>query len=164
MGISPFFRNFSDQPTLEERLADNEEALLGSRALQRAERARAFALSFAAHRADPMPPSSPARRRLHDFAEMLLWCTPLTWRWKSRGARRPIPRLQRGGPARGAGHELYELEQPPMRRWHLLALLMRASPTTSTPATTRSAGSLWYAPGAAPGPWLDNAALPDDLQ
>ncbi|MDP1183734.1 hypothetical protein, partial [Klebsiella pneumoniae] len=39
MGITPFFRDFGPQPTLEAVLADHEEALLGlSRVMQRAER------------------------------------------------------------------------------------------------------------------------------
>ena len=52
MGITPFFRDFGPQPTLETVLADNDAALLGlSRVMQRAERASRFALGFAAHRA-----------------------------------------------------------------------------------------------------------------
>ena len=74
MGITPFFRAFGPQPTLEDALADHEDALLGlSRVMQRAERASRFALAFAAHRADPDAAILHSAALLHDFAEMLLW-------------------------------------------------------------------------------------------
>src|SRR6218665_3226901 len=43
MGITPFFRDFGPQPTLDAALADHDEALLGlSRVMQRAERASRY--------------------------------------------------------------------------------------------------------------------------
>jgi HD-like signal output (HDOD) protein len=74
MGITPFFRAFGPQPTMEAVLADHEEAVLGlSRVMQRAERASRYALGFAAHRADPDAAIIHSAALLHDFAEMLLW-------------------------------------------------------------------------------------------
>jgi hypothetical protein len=52
LGISPFFRSFQQQPTLEEFLNGQGEALKGiNRVLRRASRAANFALAFAVRRA-----------------------------------------------------------------------------------------------------------------
>ena len=53
LGITPFFRDFGPQPTVEQALALQSEALLGLRqVLRRAHRAARFALAFAVHRHD----------------------------------------------------------------------------------------------------------------
>src|SRR5262249_15607576 len=53
MGITPFFRAFGPQPTVEDHLAGHPEALEGLRhVMRRADRAARFAASFAIHRAD----------------------------------------------------------------------------------------------------------------
>jgi len=75
IGISPFFRAFGRQPTVEEHLAGNSAALQGlSAVVRRAHRAANFALAFAVHRMDPDAAVLHAVALLRDFAEMLLWC------------------------------------------------------------------------------------------
>ena len=75
MGITPFFNLLGPQPTLEEWLAGDAEALEGVDAvLGRCERASRFALGFAAHRMDPDANILHQAALLHDFAELLLWC------------------------------------------------------------------------------------------
>jgi HD-like signal output (HDOD) protein len=75
MGINPFFREFGLQPTVEDHLADQPEALAGlQEVMQRAHRAATFALSFAVHRMDHDAPVVYQAALLHDFADMLMWC------------------------------------------------------------------------------------------
>ncbi|MEO8808450.1 MAG: HDOD domain-containing protein, partial [Burkholderiaceae bacterium] len=75
MGISPFFGGFGLQPTVEDRLRDEPEALAGlNQTVQRAHRSANFALGFAVHRMDHDSAVIHAAALLHDFAEMLLWC------------------------------------------------------------------------------------------
>jgi hypothetical protein len=104
MGISPFFGSFGLQPTVQDRLQGEPEALAGlNQTLQRAHRSANFALGFAVHRMDHDSAVIHAAALLHDFAEMLLWCH--------------AERAQRGaGGAAGAPHR-ERLGQPrPARR------------------------------------------------
>jgi HD-like signal output (HDOD) protein len=74
MGITPFFRTFGTQPTVESHLADHPEALAGlQHVLLRADRAARFAASFAIHRADHDAIVLHEAAQLHDFTAMLLW-------------------------------------------------------------------------------------------
>ena len=127
MGITPFFRDFGAQPTLETVLASNEDALLGlSRVMQRAERASRFALGFAAHRADPDAAIIHSAALLHDFAEMLLWVHAPDLALKIAVLQDADRHLRSAAAQRQVlGIELGDLEQALMRRWHLPELLTR---------------------------------------
>jgi HD-like signal output (HDOD) protein len=127
MGITPFFRDFGPQPTLEAALADNDTALLGlSRVMQRAERASRFALGFAAHRADPDAAIIHSAALLHDFAEMLLWVHAPELALKITALQEADRHLRSTAAQRQVlGIQLPDLEQALMRRWHLPELLMR---------------------------------------
>jgi len=125
MGITPFFRDFGPQPTLEQALADHEEGLLGlSRVMQRAERASRYALGFAAHRADPDAAIIHSAALLHDFAEMLLWAHAPDLALRI-AALQDADRTLRSAVAQRQvlGIELADLEQALMKRWHLPELL-----------------------------------------
>jgi len=127
MGITPFFRAFGPQPTLEQALADHEAALLGlSRVMQRAERASRYALGFAAHRADPDAAVIHSAALLHDFAEMLLWVHAPALALQI-AADQDADRALRSAAAQRQvlGIELADLEQALMKRWHLPELLTR---------------------------------------
>ncbi|WP_457421748.1 HDOD domain-containing protein [Roseateles sp. P5_E7] len=127
MGITPFFRDFGPQPTLDAALADHDEALLGlSRVMQRAERASRYALGFAAHRADPDAAVIHSAALLHDFAEMLLWvhAPDLALQIATlQGADRTL--RSSAAQRQVLGIELADLEQALMKRWHLPELLTR---------------------------------------
>ncbi len=127
MGITPFFRDFGPQPTLESVLAGNDEALLGlSRVMQRAERASRFALGFAAHRADPDAAIIHSAALLHDFAEMLLWVHAPELALKIAALQDADRHLRSTVAQRQVlGIELADLEQALMRRWRLPELLTR---------------------------------------
>jgi len=127
MGITPFFRDFGPQPTLETALAGNDEALLGlSRVMQRAERASRYALGFAAHRADPDAAVIHSAALLHDFAEMLLWVHAPALALKIATLQDADRHLRSAAAQRQVlGIQLPDLEQALMRRWRLPELLQR---------------------------------------
>ena len=164
-GISPFFRAFGPQPTLEAVLADHEEALLGlSRVMQRAERASRYALGFAAHRADPDAAVIHSAALLHDFAEMLLWV-------HAPDLALQIARLQEQdrhlrsiqAQRQVLGITLADLEQALMKRWHLPELLTRFTADTDgrDPQVRCVQLAVRLARHTARG-W-DDAGVPDDL-
>lgn len=127
MGITPFFRAFGPQPTMEAALADHEEALLGlARVMQRAERASRYALGFAAHRADPDAAVIHSAALLHDFAEMLLWVHAPDLALQIAALQDADHSLRSAVAQRQVlGIELPDLEQALMKRWHLPELLTR---------------------------------------
>jgi len=125
MGITPFFRDFGPQPTVEALLMPKPVAYGGlMRVLRRADRAARFALGFAVHRTDPDAAVIHSAALLHDFAEMLLWChapelaQQVQWRLASQ------PGLRSAQAQRELLNiELGDLEQSMMREWHLPDLL-----------------------------------------
>lgn len=165
MGITPFFRTFGPQPTLEAALADHEEALLGlSRVMQRAERASRFALGFAAHRADPDAAVIHSAALLHDFAEMLLWVHAPTLALQIAGLQDVDRHLRSAAAQRQVlGIELPDLEQALMRRWRLPELLMRITSEKDArdPQVRCVQLAVRLARHTARG-W-DDAGVPDDL-
>jgi len=74
IGITPFFRAFGPQPTIEQHLQGQPEALAGLlEVIRRGERASHFALAFAVHRFDQDAQIIHEAALLHDFVDMLLW-------------------------------------------------------------------------------------------
>jgi len=166
MGITPFFRDFGPQPTLEAVLADNEEALLGlSRVMQRAERASRYALGFAAHRADPDAAIIHSAALLHDFAEMLLWVHAPDLALQVAALQEADRSLRSAVAQRQVlGITLADLEQALMKRWHLPELLTRitGSKHERDPQVRCVQLAVRLARHTARG-W-DDAAVPDDLR
>jgi HD-like signal output (HDOD) protein len=165
MGISPFFRAFGAQPTVEERLAGAPEALQGLKdTLQRAHRGANFALGFAVHRMDHDAAVIHAAALLHDFAEMLLWCHAPALALRIRDAQRADPTLRSSVAQRTMLNiELADLQQALMKAWRLPELLIRISDDRhADSASVRSVSlALRLARHTAQG-W-DNAAIPDDV-
>lgn len=125
MGISPFFKAFGPQPTVEDCLAAEPEALEGLRAtVRRAHRGANFALGFAVHRTDPDAAVVHAVALLHEFAQMLLWC-------HAPALQLRIQRLQQADRTlRSSAAQLHvlnvevaDLQGSLMRAWHLPELL-----------------------------------------
>jgi len=165
MGISPFFAAFGPQPTVEDRLAADPEALEGLlNTLQRAHRGANFALGFAVHRMDHDAAVIHAAALLHDFAEMLLWCHAPALALKIRQAQRTDPGLRSSAAQRAVLNiELADLQQSLMKAWHLPELLIRISDDRHADnANVRSVTlALRLARHTAHG-W-DNPAVPDDV-
>ena len=166
MGITPFFRSFGPQPTLEAVLADDDEALLGlSRVMQRAERASRYALGFAAHRADPDAAIIHSAALLHDFAEMLLWVHAPDLALRIARDQQADRSLRSATAQRQVlGITLAELEQALMKRWQLPALLAHITREQNSrdPQVRCVQLAVRVARHTARG-W-DDAALPDDLR
>jgi HD-like signal output (HDOD) protein len=165
MGITPFFRTFGSQPTLEAALAGHEEGLLGlSRVMQRAERASRYALGFAAHRADPDAAVIHSAALLHDFAEMLLWVHAPDLALQIATLQDADHSLRSAATQRQVlGIELADLEQALMKRWHLPELLTRITNDNfeRDPQVRCVHLAVRLARHTARG-W-DDAAVPDDL-
>jgi HD-like signal output (HDOD) protein len=165
MGITPFFRAFGPQPTLEDVLSDHEDALLGlSRVMQRAERASRFALGFAAHRADPDAAILHSAALLHDFAEMLLWVHAPDLALQIAALQNADRQLRSSAAQRQVlGIELADLEQALMKRWQLPELLTRITNDKHErdPQVRCVHLAVRLARHTARG-W-DDAAVPDDL-
>ena len=165
MGISPFFRTFGPQPTVEERLAGNPDALAGlNDTLRRAHRGANFALGFAVHRMDHDAAVLHAAALLHDFAEMLLWCFAPTLALRIRDAQRQDPTLRSGAAQLAVLNiELVDLQQALMKAWRLPELLVRISDErhAQSPSVRNVVLALRLARHTANG-W-DNPAVPDDV-
>lgn len=167
MGITPFFRNFGAQATLEAVLADQPDALEGIEdVLQRSERAARLALGFAAHRMDPDAPVIHGAALLHDFAELLLWIEAPTLALEIR-RRQMLDSTLRSSRAQKEvlGIELADLQQALMRSWHLPELLAHFSDDKARQPDAPELCVL-YATRIArhvAGGW-DNAGLPDDVR
>ena len=165
MGISPFFRTFGPQPTIEQRLAEHPEALQGlNDVILRAHRGATFALAFAVHRMDPDAPLIHQAALLHDFAEMLLWCHAPALALRIRDAQRADPTLRSAAIQREVlGIELHDLQQALMKAWRLPEMLRRISDDRhNEQANVRNVLlAVRLARHTAAG-W-DNAALPDDV-
>jgi HD-like signal output (HDOD) protein len=166
LGITPFFRDFGPQTTVEERLADSPLALDGfRRVLQRAHRAANFAIGFAVHRMDHDAPVLHEAALLHDFAELLLWLRAPALALEIARRQQADPALRSAEVQRELLHvTLAELQHALMRTWRLPALLVRLDDVRhADSAQVRNVQlAIRVARHSAAG-W-DNAALPDDVR
>jgi len=165
MGITPFFRDFAEQPVIDDWLHEKPEALEGlERVLRRANRAARFALGFAAHHADPDAAVIHSAALLHDFAEMLLWVHAPDLALEIR-RRQQADRTLRSAVVQRAvlNIELADLEQALMDEWRLPELLKHV--TNDKRGTDLQVQyvrlGVRLARHTADG-W-DDAAIPDDL-
>jgi HD-like signal output (HDOD) protein len=166
LGISPFFRAFGPQPTVDEVLSGHPEALQGlGEVLKRAHRSAAFALAFAAHRLDPDANVIHAAALLHDFAEMLLWLHAPALAQQIAQAQQQDPTLRSAALQRELLHvELHDLQQALIRAWRLPELLVHINDErhAQTSQVRNVQLAVRLARHTARG-W-DNAALPDDVR
>jgi HD-like signal output (HDOD) protein len=164
-GIAPFFRDFGLQPTIEDHLYDQAEALEGLRGLlHRADRAVQFATGFAVHRGDTDVGVIRLAAFLHDFAEMLMWCHAPTLQLRIAQAQQADPTLRSATVQRGMlSIELDDLRQALMKLWHLPELLVRISDDrhADTPIVRNVVLAVRLARHTMQG-W-DNPAVPDDV-
>ena len=165
MGISPFFRAFGPQPTLEDELHDEPEALEGlHNVLRRAHRAANFALGFAVHRMDHDAAVVYQAALLHDFTDMLLWCHAPALALDVRRAQNADPTLRSSViQQQMLNVDLQALQHALMKAWRLPELLVRCANDSLAhhPSVKSVALATRLARHTAQG-W-DNAALPDDV-
>ncbi len=167
IGISPFFRAFGPQPSVEAVLDPVDGARAGFDAVvARSARGADFALALAVHRTDPHAAMIHAAALLHEFAELLVWCV-------APDLALEVSRRQRHDPGQRSrvvqedvlGVDLETLQRTLISRWRLPPLLdevatERERPSAHTGARTVMLGTR-LARHAAHG-WED-AAIPDDI-
>ncbi len=166
MGITPFFRVFGPQPTIEDHLACHPEALAGlQHVLLRADRAARFAASFAIHRADHDAIVLHEAAQLHDFTEMLLWLHAPDLALELQRRQKTDPTLRSSAAQVELLHvELNEIQNALMRLWHLPEILVRI--TDDRQAENSQVRNVLLAIRVARhtmNGW-DNAAVPDDIR
>ena len=165
MGITPFFKAFGAQPTVEQWLADRPRALAGLQlTLRRAHRSATFALGFAVYRRDHDAAVIHASALLHDFAEMLLWCHAPALALRIQQAQLADPQLRSAAVQSDVlGVDLADLQQSLMKAWRLPELLTRISDDRHAehPSVRTVALAVRLARHSLHG-W-DNPALPDDI-
>jgi len=166
MGITPFFRVFGPQPTVEDHLAGDPQALAGlQRVLARADRAARFAASFAIHRSDHDAVVLHEAAQLHDFTEMLLWL-------HAPGLALELLRRQQDDPALRSrtaqrallNAELNEIQHVLMQLWRLPEILVRI--TDDRHAENSQVRNVLLAIRVArhTADGWDNPAVPDDVR
>lgn len=165
-GISPFFRDFGPQPTVQAHL-DGQPAALGGllQVLQRSRRAARFALGFAVHRMDHDAAVIHEAALLHDFAEMLLWCHEPALALRLQAMQQAQPGLRSARAQQEVlGFELPDLQHALMLAWRLPPLLVHISDDhhTMDPQVRNVLLAIRLARHTAQG-W-DNPAIPDDVR
>ncbi len=165
MGISPFFRAFGLQPTVEDVLRPHPGALDALHGLlHRADRAANFALGFAVHRGDPDAAVIHQAAFLHDFVELLMWCHAPSLLLQIQTAQAADSTLRSTAAQRTfLNIDLITLRRTLMQLWRMPQLLVRISdPRHLEQANVRNVElAVRLARHTSTG-W-DNAALPDDI-
>jgi HD-like signal output (HDOD) protein len=165
MGIGPFFRAFGPQPTVQQRMDGQPEALAGvMRVLARARRAACFALGFAVHRMDHDAEVIHEAALLHDFAEMLLWCHAPSLALQIERRQVADPTLRSAAVQREVlNAELVDVQQGLMRAWRLPELLVRISDDHRTQSAQVRNVLLAIRIARHTKDGWDNPAVPDDV-
>jgi len=166
MGITPFFRAFGPQPTIEQHLADHPEALAGlQRVLRRAERAARFAASFAIHRGDHDAVVLHEAAQLHDFTEMLLWLHAPELALELQRRQRADPTLRSAAVQRELlDAELNDVQHVLMQLWHLPEMLVRITDDRHAENSQVRTVLLAIRVARHTSHGWDNPALPDDVR
>ena len=166
MGITPFFRTFGPQPTVEDHLAGHPEALAGlQHVLLRADRAARFAASFAIHRSDHDAIVLHEAAQLHDFTEMLLWLHAPELALELQRRQHADSTLRSCAVQREVlNAELNDIQHVLMQLWRLPEILVRI--TDDSHAENSQVRNVLLAIRLARhtmSGW-DNPALPDDIR
>ena len=166
MGITPFFREFGPQPTVEDHLASHPEALAGlQHVMLRADRAARFAASFAIHRADHDAIVLHEAAQLHDFAEMLLWLHAPELALELQRRQHADSTLRSCAAQRDVlNAELNDIQHALMQVWRLPEILVRI--TDDSQAENSQVRNVLLAIRVARHTMTgwDNPALPDDIR
>jgi HD-like signal output (HDOD) protein len=164
-GVSPFFRNFGLQPTVQDQLFDQPLAMEGLTALiKRTQRAAHFAMAFAVHRGDTDAGVIYQAAILHEFAEMLMWCHAPTFQLEIIAMQKANPTLRTAALQRFVYNvDLQDLGHALMTLWHLPELLIRIcdGKHPDHPSVRNVVLASRLARHIAGG-W-DNPAVPDDI-
>ena len=126
LGITPFFRAFAPQLTVDGLLDAHPQARAGFGAvLQRSHRAARFALAFAVQRMDHDAAVLQEAALLHDFAELLIWIRAPALSAEVARRQSSDPALRTADVQREVfGIRLPDLQHALMLKWHLPKLLI----------------------------------------
>lgn len=164
IGTTPFFRQFTDQPRIEESLAGYPEALEGMmQVMSRARHAALYALDWSVLRHDVNTDEVVIAALLRDLAEMLLWCFAPGQMLEIRDRMRRDPALRSAAVQQEVlSFRVIELQIALASTWHLPKLLLSLMDESHAelPRTKCVALAVALARHSANG-WFD-AALPDD--
>lgn len=164
MGIRPFFLQFGNLPTAEERLSGHPKALVGLlRVIGRAKHAAKWARDFAILRHDIDVDEVTVAALLHEAAEILFWCFAPEFMLRVEALRLANPGVRSAVLQQSVlGVTMGEVQLALVREWHLPQLLVtlmdKANADNPRVRTVTLACDL--ARHAANG-W-DDPALPDD--
>ena len=166
LGIEPFFNNFSELATIEDRLSETPEALLGAlRTIRRVQRAARWAHDWALWRHDLNVEEVTMATLLHDLAEILAWCFAPKLALEAQSIQSADPSLRSAHVQQQVfGTTIYELQRALDRAWHLPELLQNLTNDESVDQrrVRNVVLAINLARHAAHG-W-DDAALPDDFK
>ncbi len=166
IGITPFFRAFSELPIIEDRLRDYPQALLGLlKAIGRARRAAHWAREWAIQRRDMDVDEITLATLLHDVAEMMMWLYAPKMALQFRDAQRASPTRRSALIQEEVfGLPLYKLKLALAEAWHLPALVAQLldDRLSENPRVRNVKLAVDLARHAANG-WTD-PALPDDFK
>lgn len=125
LGLSPFFRHFGRQPTLEAQLRTNPLALSGARMVaSRARHAALYARDWASVRHDIEVDEVMVAALLHDVAELLLWCVAPDLALSIDREMRADRSLRSEQAQRNVlGFSLVDVQLRAARAWHLPEVL-----------------------------------------
>lgn len=165
IGTTPFFRQFTEQPLIEESLADYPQAMEGMmQVMSRARHAALYALDWSALRHDADTDEVVIAALLRDLAEMLLWCFVPGQMLEIRDRMRRDPALRSAAAQQEVlSFRIIELQIALASTWHLPKLLLSLMDEAHAelPRTRCVALAVALARHSANG-WCD-AALPDDF-
>jgi len=166
LGTTRFFEHFTDQPLIEEMLADNPQALEGAmQVISRAHHAALYAQDWSLVRHDIESDEVAIAALLHNLTETLMWCFAPQVMLDIREKMRSNHALRSADVQREfLGFSLLELQLALAAEWHLPKLLQslmddkhsdhpRTRNAVLAVALARHSSSSWY-----------NAALPDDYR
>jgi len=166
IGITPFFRDFSELPHIEDQLKSYPKAMLGLlKAVHRARRAAQWARDWAIIRHDLDVDEITLAALLHDLAEMLMWSFAPTLATKSRDTQIANPNTRSSViQTEIYGIPLYQLKMALAETWHLPKLLTQLmdSQNAENPRVRNVKLAIDLARHSA-NSWND-AALPDDFK
>ena len=166
IGTTPFFKRFSDQPLIEDALADYPLALDGMmRVISRSHHAALYAQDWSILRHDIDIEEVVVAALLRDLAEILLWCFAPEPMLQIREKMRLDPTLRSmTAQLQVLGFSLLELQLDIATTWHLPHLLLslmneyhaelpRTKCVVTATALARHSANGW-----------NNPALPDDFK
>ncbi len=166
IGITPFFRAFSELPIIEDRLRDHPQALLGLlKTIGRARRAAHWAREWAIQRRDMDVDEITLATLLHDVTEMMMWLYAPKMALQFRDAQRAAP-TRRSALIQEEiyGVPLYKLKLALAETWRLPALVAQLldDRQAENPRVRNVKLAVDLARHSANG-WTD-PALPDDFK